>query len=71
MNNSEQFNPPIGLYTQPTGLYTQIISNLDFNKINEYLSFCLADKKIELKDKLLENVDICLNIINEYEKRGI
>lgn len=67
MNNSEQFNPPTGLYTQPTGLYTQIISN----KINEYLSFCLADKKIELKDKLLENVDTCLQLIDEYEKRGI
>lgn len=68
MNNSEQFNPSIGLYAQiiNTRYYNQYTSN--YNNIN---NFCLADKKIELKDKLLENVDTCLQLIDEYEKRGI
>jgi hypothetical protein len=76
MNNSEQFNLPTGLYTQlptqnnTTGYNVSYnINDISIDKLYENFN-----KNIEIQleeDKLLENVDICLNIINEYEKRGI
>jgi hypothetical protein len=67
-------NPPIGLYTQLQPKYLNRYINDD--KYHSYLKDYIDSgmwwgppKGVQQEDKLLKNVDICLELIDEYERR--
>ena len=70
-------NPPTGLYVQLSSndknkLTYLDINKIDINKINEYVNAYMwwgPPKEAQQEDKLLKNVDICLELIDRYEKR--
>lgn len=63
-------NPPTGLYAQLSSNYK--VKYLDLNKLTEYVDaymWCDPFKEVQQEDKLLKNIDICLELIEKYERR--
>ena len=65
-------NPPPGLYTQLSSNDKDKVKYLDLNKLTEYVDAYMwwgPPKGVQQEDKLLKNIDICLELIEKYERR--
>lgn len=67
-------NAPIGLYTQLQPEYLNAHFKYDnyHNYLKDYMDSAMwwgPPKGVEQEDKLLKNVDICLELIEKYERR--